>query len=75
MPEPTARELIQSYIAKKGAWIIYRPDGTVGIPIQVVDVKVAYGDIRLLCNIMGTNQSTWLSTSSVRLNEKENEDA
>ena len=72
MPDMSARQLMKEYSGRKGVWVIHRADVTIGVPIQVVDVKVTYGQIRLLCEVAGTTQTLWLGTSSVKLDQEEN---
>ena len=71
MTDLTSGQLVAEYMGREGGWIIHRPDGDILIPITVLDVKAAYGRVRLLCQVANTNQSTWIDTAAIDLLRKE----
>ena len=67
----SAKSLLDEYLHREGGWVIHHSSQTVEIPIKVLDVKLAYGRIRVFCQVAHTNQAIWLDTSSVKLLRKE----
>lgn len=61
---------MEDYVNKTAHWVIQRPEGAVYIPITIIDAKEAFGRIRVLADVAGTGQQTWLDTQSVHF-EKE----
>jgi hypothetical protein len=78
MSEITVKDLAK-YVGKSGTWIFRHGENTVRLPVNIINAKMSFGNMRVAVKYARDQDAAWVNVDSVRvdwpLEEKANEEA